>query len=644
MAGLIGYSNYKEIVIDHLLVSGDLDNFIFYYNLAGDADIGSIARADGYDVVFTLENGTTILDYERVLFSIVGGLAYGEFHIKIPALSSNADTTILINYGKADATDSQNKTGTWDDGGNNYYEGVYHLNQDPSGTAPQMTDSTVNAVHGTAVGMTSAMSVVDGIGKCVDLSNSGYISLPSSFMDGVTTGTFSVIVKPDTIGNNQYYTVGVYNLIIGKASAADDAIGFSDNVNNKIAVKLGSAPVLYGNTSVSAGQPMYITVTWSPSGVKLYLDGLEDATSTHVVSWFSSSYATLIGRGWVGSTQGSYSGLVDEFRASTIDRSGDQIATEYANLSSPATFYSVGTEQENGSGTTVNISSSVSGTGASTANVSIRKTISSSVSGTGSSTANISIAKSISSTATGTGSNTSTITILKNISSSSAGSGSTTATATVTIEGSLSSTVTGTGTSTATVSITKSISSSVSGSGTSATTISIKKNVSSSISGTGSSSATATASTGEFSGVGGLYPSGLYPVGLYPTGLYPRFSNVSTINISSTVVGSGSSTARISISKRVSSSVSGSGSSTATVTVTVGTINISSTITGTGTSTARVSILKNISSSVSGTGSSTASIYPPVTDLDYPITVTVIQNKYSVTLIQNKWTVTLYDV
>jgi hypothetical protein len=67
-----------------------------------------------------------------------------EIYVGIPSLSSLADTGIYTYYGNAGAAET-NDADTWnaDDGV------VYHLKEDPAGTAPQAKDSTVNAVHGT---------------------------------------------------------------------------------------------------------------------------------------------------------------------------------------------------------------------------------------------------------------------------------------------------------------------------------------------------------------------------------------------------------------------------------------------------------------------------------------------------------------
>jgi hypothetical protein len=60
-----------------------------------------------------------------------------------PTLSSIVDTEVYVYYGSAGATET-NGADTW----NADYGVVYHLKEDPAGTAPQAKDSTANAAHG----------------------------------------------------------------------------------------------------------------------------------------------------------------------------------------------------------------------------------------------------------------------------------------------------------------------------------------------------------------------------------------------------------------------------------------------------------------------------------------------------------------
>jgi hypothetical protein len=90
-----------------------------------------------------------------------------ELYLRIPSLSSVADTEVYVYYGNAGAAEA-NDADTW----NPDYGVVYHLKEDPAGTAPQAKDSTVNAVHGTydIAGATALDNILWG-GRCILFDN-----------------------------------------------------------------------------------------------------------------------------------------------------------------------------------------------------------------------------------------------------------------------------------------------------------------------------------------------------------------------------------------------------------------------------------------------------------------------------------------
>jgi hypothetical protein len=86
---------------------------------------GHVGKDNGGDIYFTLSDGTTKLDHEIESYSSSTGelIAW----VKIPTLSSSVNTDIYAYYGDRTAPDQWNIPGTWDDGGNNYFKGVWHF-------------------------------------------------------------------------------------------------------------------------------------------------------------------------------------------------------------------------------------------------------------------------------------------------------------------------------------------------------------------------------------------------------------------------------------------------------------------------------------------------------------------------------------
>jgi hypothetical protein len=90
--------------------------------------------------------------------------------VKVPTVSSSADTVFYMYYGNASATNQQDPTNVWDTN----FKSVWHLQQDPSGAAPQMLDSTSINNDGTSNGsMTTGDQVAGKAGGSLDLDGSG---------------------------------------------------------------------------------------------------------------------------------------------------------------------------------------------------------------------------------------------------------------------------------------------------------------------------------------------------------------------------------------------------------------------------------------------------------------------------------------
>jgi hypothetical protein len=140
----------QKITIDHTLVAEDLTDFpVLITDAIVQAGLFTHARTDGADIVVTAADETTRLKRELVTYDAMAGEL--ELYVRLPSLSSVSDTEIYVYYGNAGAAET-NDADTW----NADYGVVYHLKEDPGGTAPQAKDSTANAVRCTAPTMLPA--------------------------------------------------------------------------------------------------------------------------------------------------------------------------------------------------------------------------------------------------------------------------------------------------------------------------------------------------------------------------------------------------------------------------------------------------------------------------------------------------------
>jgi hypothetical protein len=136
-----------QITIDHTKVAFASENFPVLISLTDDSlttfDCGFVEDPDGDDIVFTNATTTLQLYHEIEKYDAATGelIAW----VLVPSLSGSADTDIYMYFGNSSVTSpTESPTDVWDSN----YVGVWHLNEDPSGTAPQMKDSTSNGNHG----------------------------------------------------------------------------------------------------------------------------------------------------------------------------------------------------------------------------------------------------------------------------------------------------------------------------------------------------------------------------------------------------------------------------------------------------------------------------------------------------------------
>jgi len=102
----------KAIAIDANDVTADLTDFPVLVDLGADADLASDAQADADDILFTSSNGTTKLNHEIETFTSATGELVA--WVKVPNLSSSADTVLYMYYGNAAAANQQTASGVWD--------------------------------------------------------------------------------------------------------------------------------------------------------------------------------------------------------------------------------------------------------------------------------------------------------------------------------------------------------------------------------------------------------------------------------------------------------------------------------------------------------------------------------------------------
>lgn len=336
-----------KITVDSTLVPGDLTDFPVYVNLANlPAGFFSNVKSDGGDIRVTKADGTTEVPREVVTISTGGST--GELHFKASGtLSSSVDTDFYIYYGNSGASepatsDTYGAENVW----NSSFQGVWHLQEDPSGTAPQMIESTSNARSGTSVGsMTTADSVSVKIQNGLDFDGTNDYLTVSSFGNSASSNlTISAWFKPDSVSVNQY--------IADESNTTSYGGGLTFRVTNTAKLRFwqqdANTTLVDSTTSLSAGTTYFGVGTFDGTNTKIYLNGSLDNTravgslATRNAGNYQIGHSSILG--------GFFNGFIDELRISTVDRGANWISTEYSNQNSPATFYTVGTQETDSGG------------------------------------------------------------------------------------------------------------------------------------------------------------------------------------------------------------------------------------------------------------------------------------------------------
>lgn len=311
---------------------------------------GRVGKTDGTDIVFTDSSGTKLSHEIEKYASTTGELVVW---VKVPYISSSANTNIYMYYGNASATDQQDSVNVWDTN----YKGVYHLKENPAvADAGGIIDSTNNN-NGTDTGSMDAADQVTGkIGYGIDFDGSNdYIDTTDfTAIEGAAGITMSAWIKLDTFGDNeaiiadwQHSGNAVYFGLGDTAGSLGTNTGLQARVANSNTTGVGWT----ATSLISAGQWYYATFVYDGTGwvnsskIKIYLNGSSQGlTYTGTIPGTAPNTTTnlLIASRAAGTF---LDGIVDEARVSSVARTDAWVITEYNNQSNPALFYSVGEAQ-----------------------------------------------------------------------------------------------------------------------------------------------------------------------------------------------------------------------------------------------------------------------------------------------------------
>lgn len=307
---------------------------------------GHVQNVNGYDIRF-YDNFCNQLDHQIEKYVSTTG----EFvaWVRIPSLSTSQNTTIHMMYGDASLSTDPSTNAVWDAN----YIGVWHMNQDPTGSAPQITEFSGGGNNGTCNGSMTAGDLVSaqcGDGLDFDGSND-YVNIGDVLIDGTTAITVEAWIFPHTLHSKAAPSGHNSNegAIVHKSGGSDDNLGLTTATPGGATFYIddGSDNTIRGNVPALSTWE-HVVGTWDNSTMRLYQDGSQTATVGSVTGSFVNNNNHLRFGGVHGAGGGnphSFDGLIDEIRISNIARSANWVTTTYNSTNNPSgTFYTKSAE------------------------------------------------------------------------------------------------------------------------------------------------------------------------------------------------------------------------------------------------------------------------------------------------------------
>lgn len=338
---------YRAITIDNTKVMGsaNLTDFPVLVKIVSNNDLrttgngGKVQNASGYDIIFSsTSDGLTPLSFDREVYDATTGKFIA--HVKVPTLSHNANTVIYLCYGDSSVTTYQGGGGAWNSG----YEGVFHFNE----TSGNALDSTTHGRDYTAGGSGGVYNTDALIHKGIDLDASRYFER-ASLADLTTKDhvTIEALVKVISFtANGMLFFHGYLGYIFIRFDSSDKLLFY-------VMTPPGST---YTNITLTG----YAADTWyhlfmrfiKEDYLYIQVNGVDSATQA-----MAAGTENLKSEGTLKTNIGSYqttqlgNHLIDELRIITTSNIGaDWGKTSYNSLTAPSTFYTLGAEEENSSG------------------------------------------------------------------------------------------------------------------------------------------------------------------------------------------------------------------------------------------------------------------------------------------------------
>ncbi len=326
--GSIALTDFPFLVtLDHLnteVVDGGANSAL---NGGGDLRFSSDAAGSNRLAIEVVEFATSAIPANRRC----------QVWVKIPSLSATTDTTIYVWYNKTGetqpaTTDTYGSQAVWSG-----YEAVWHMENDPSATAPQILDATGNGHNLTSSGSMTSGDVVSGaIGNAITFDGSNdRFALASNAI--IPNGSFTITSYVNWNGSNSY------NAVVANSSPWSGI--WVNNGSGGRAVYSDGTQRFSNTGTVPANTVVKVDFVVTSGDSQHFFDGNGDATSTQAISSGNLAYV-----GAESTSGGFFAGWLDEIRISPSSRTASWLKTEHNNQIAPASFATEGASGDASSG------------------------------------------------------------------------------------------------------------------------------------------------------------------------------------------------------------------------------------------------------------------------------------------------------
>ncbi|MEM9326009.1 MAG: DUF2341 domain-containing protein, partial [Bacteroidota bacterium] len=325
---LAGYTYRKKLTLDGAGIFGNHTNFPSLIDFSSDADLAAnVTNGDGWDIVFTDSDGTTLLNHDLEYYDNSTGALRAWVQM---GLTDQTDKEIFMYFGNPTATDpGLDAAATFDA----TYVGVWHFD-DPSGNISDTKASNDATANGTI-----GYSATGQIGGALDFSGDDYLVISdNASIQDITPLTISFWAQIESNGNGDSFWWKDNGA--GLEIISGNTWNFDLDANGDRLRKRSNS----GAFSTTSPEWRYFSVTWNggldEDDITFYVDGVDitGAAGADGTAPIDSDAGNDLYIGSNGGATDFIDAILDEYRISNVARSQDWIRTEHFNQSDAPGF------------------------------------------------------------------------------------------------------------------------------------------------------------------------------------------------------------------------------------------------------------------------------------------------------------------